>query len=917
MNERRNVLLFYATVWVLVVTALIHILLDPPEHLLDILSNIVFGGALLGLTIMTVLIFRPQIRSVSHTMARMNATVAQMRLLKTVATAANEATSINEGLQTAISTICAYTRWSVGHAYIYSEEKNALVSTGVWYLRDPERCATFRAVSSALELAPHQGFVGEVYTDSTPMWILNVADSSVHTRKDAAAAAGLRAAFAFPIFIGRRAVAVMEFYADDSNIPDEELLSVMANIGKQLGQTIERAQFQQRAQLLETVIRSANDGIIITKADLAKPGPEIIYVNEAFTRITGYSAQEVLGRSPRMLQGIDTDPATLAAIGDGLREGRGFKGELLNYGKDGRPYWLDIGIVPIRDTSGHITHFAAIERDITDRKIAEVEREKNLRALKRANLKAEAAARDLQESLRKAEEANKAKSDFLANMSHELRTPMNGVLGMAQLLADTSLSTEQRELVATINGSGENLLMLLNDILDFSKIEAGALVLEHTAYAFVEGLQRTASLLRPQAEKKDVALMVDCAPDVPAYLWGDAGRTRQIVMNLVGNAVKFTEHGYVRIAARMQENDVAEYIHVSVQDTGMGIPAHKLNEIFEKFTQGDTTVTRKYGGTGLGLAITKQLVQLMGGEIGVESVEGKGSTFWFTLPCKRAEASDELVTPERLQTLTIADYPRIPTTQARVLLVEDYPVNQVFAQKLLRKFGFTQIDLAENGVEALLKHDEHRYDIVFMDCQMPKLDGYITTQEIRLRESTSMAHVPIVAMTANAMVGDREKCLKAGMDDYLSKPLRAEHLRKIIETWFTIDTAQSTIAVAKPTASAAAPEKEELPPVDLEQLRLFTDGDPAEEKALTELFLEQAHAMIVALEQSTGTDQIEAWKSAAHRFKGSSGNLGAMKLHHLCARAESHATDDAEKKLEMLASIKAATDHVQRFMEAR
>jgi two-component system, sensor histidine kinase and response regulator len=521
------------------------------------------------------------------------------------------------------------------------------------------------------------------------------------------------------------------------------------------------SQFQARAALFETVIKSANDSIVITKANLDYPGPEVIYVNKAFSKITGYSAEEMIGKSPRILQNEFTKRETLDEIKQTLSCGKPFKGELLNSDKHGRQYWQDISIVPVRDAHGVVTHFAAIARDITEKKTKDMQEKDVWVQLKRANMKAEAAARDLEESLAKAEAANIAKGDFLANMSHELRTPMNGVLGMASLLADTKLSAEQHEYVSTINSSAESLLMLLNDILDFSKIEAGALELERVAFNFPETIEQTVSLLRPQAEKKGLELQLECEPNVPSHIWGDSGRMRQIIMNLLGNAIKFTEHGHVRLKASMQEDSAREQLYVSVEDTGMGIAENKLGEIFDKFTQADVSVTRKFGGTGLGLAITKQLVSLMGGELGVESALGKGSTFWFTIPCTPADASDEIATLEHFRSLTQQSLARTPVGEARALLVEDYYVNRIFAEKLLRKCGFHHIDTAEDGIQALLKCNETQYDIIFMDCQMPNMDGYITTHEIRSLEASGLNHMPIVAMTANAMVGDREKCLNA------------------------------------------------------------------------------------------------------------------------------------------------------------
>lgn len=865
------------------------------------LGLIIVGvGTLIGLW---VFVFHPMLKNV-------NKTVQLLNLQQRVATAANTAETIEEGLQVAIDGVCEYMQWPVGHAFIYSEEKDALVSVDTWHLSIPRKYDVFKRTSESATFRKGEGFIGEVLSDATPMWILDVAHSSVFQRKGAAQEAELKSAFCFPIFVGRKAVGVLEFYSSVSHIPSEELLKVMANIGRQLGQTIERSQSFERSKLLETVIQSANDAIIITTANLNEPGPEITYVNDAFTRISGYNPEEVIGKSPRFLQNEFTKRETLDALRQALREGKPFKDELLNVSKGGEHYWLDISIVPVRNAQGTITHFAAIEHDITSSKKQEIERNNMWVQLNFANLKAEKAAKELQESLQKAVEANKAKSDFLANMSHELRTPMNGVLGMAHLLADTSLNEEQKEFVSTINGSAENLLLLLNDILDFSKIEAGALMLENIAFELTECIHQTLTLLRPQSDKKSIQLIEHCDTKVPTYIWGDSGRLRQIIINLVGNAIKFTEKGYVRLHAQLLMDDDGQKLMLRIEDTGIGIPKEKLHEIFEKFTQGDASVTRKFGGTGLGLAITKQLVHLMGGEIGVDSMEGVGSTFWCSIPCRPATAEDTHAHIDEKQ--CFSENPttqRIPIATANALLVEDYHVNRVFAEKLLYKFGFRNIDWAENGLEAVEKFNTRQYDVIFMDCQMPGMDGYQTTQTLRAQEEHSGQHTPVIAMTANAMVGDREKCLKAGMDAYLSKPLRADHLKKILEEWFTMEEKNAQTSLP-PKPQNEAPTA----PIDLEQLRLFTDGDLQEEFALAQLFLEQATEIMDVLKSNVAAEQSTAWKASAHRFKGSAGNMGATLLHMLCKHAENNYQDSEKDKSSLLTSMEQEISRIRLFM---
>ena len=386
-----------------------------------------------------------------------------------------------------------------------------------------------------------------------------------------------------------------------------------------------------------------------------------------------------------------------------------------------------------------------------------------------------------------AEEANKAKSQFLAHMNHEIRTPMNAIVGLADLLLQADLGAREQEYVRLLNASAETLLKLIDDVLDLSKIEAGELILERVEFDLHKALGDSIDLLAPRARAKGIDLRLEIAPETPAAWRGDRTRLLQVLINLINNAIKFTARGHVVVRVQAEDHDRRDgRIRVRVDDTGLGIAPEDQARLFTPFFQVDSSITRKFGGTGLGLTISKRIVDLMGGEIGVESQPGIGSTFRFSVLLERCLKRSEASPSTPGQPLASAS-PR--SRDFHLLLVEDNPVNQIVARGLLENLGY-RVDVADNGLQALDAFDRGPYDLILMDCQMPELDGYEATRRIRAQEPAGQ-RIPVVALTAHAMKGDREKCLAAGMDDYLSKPVREAALRTTLARWLPFTTAES------------------------------------------------------------------------------------------------------------------------------
>lgn len=626
----------------------------------------------------------------------------------------------------------------------------------------------------------------------------------------------------------------------------------------------------------------------------------VAYWTDEVHRICGTSPHEYNPEFNAALSSYapEHQPIVGAAVKHAIESGQGFDLDVEMLTREGRRIWVRNTCKAVVEHGVTVKLVGALQ-DISERKRFEAD-------LMETNRQLELATARANDMTAQAELASAAKSEFLANMSHEIRTPMNGVIGMIGLLLDTPLTAEQRRFAEIVRSSAESLLAIVNDILDYSKIEAGKFTLDSLGFDLHVLLDEVTGMLAPRTEQKRLALSCKVSPDVPWLLQGDPGRLRQVLLNLAGNAVKFTSEGEVALRVSLEQEAAQEVVlRFSVRDTGIGIPADKLNLLFQKFTQVDASTTRRYGGTGLGLAISKQLAELMGGAIGVQSEPGCGSEFWFTarldkqLPealsrrrssgnysAVRAQLADNHRAGHDLPPATLRGSPS--RAEIRVLVVEDNLTNQQVALGIIRKLGFLA-DVAENGKKALEALKQVRYDLVLMDVQMPVMDGLEAT---RLARANGIMNrdVPIIAMTAHALQRDQQECLAAGMDDYISKPVTPAGLSNLVRKWIERPQSAGKICPALSYSDgqpAAVQNPASDAPIFAEASlleRLMGDRNLGQTVALG--FLQDIPQQLEALSGYLRADDAKGAERQVHTIKGAAAAVGARALERLAARLE-------------------------------
>ena len=636
----------------------------------------------------------------------------------------------------------------------------------------------------------------------------------------------------------------------------------------------ERQRAEEELRRLKLTFEHMWNGVLITDG-----AGNITEWNPGAERMFGVTRDVMLDRLLSALPGAPLRPRLEQQVLAGVQHASFWTGELSFTRPDGSECIASMNVVPVWDQEGVLSSTVCVCRDITERKRVETE-------MRRAREAAEL--------------ADRAKSEFLANVSHEIRTPLNGIIGLTELTLDTELQPEQREHLELVKSAADNLLQIINDLLDFSTIEVGKLALLSVPYRLQELLRDTIRPLSIRAHERAVAMTCHIRPDVPDSLVGDPGRLRQVLTNLIGNSVKFTDHGEINVRVGLQKRAEEELtLLFSVRDTGIGIPKDKQSLIFEAFSQADSSSTRNYGGTGLGLAIASRLVELMGGRIWVESQPGQGSTFYFTVmvhttagAAPQARRRPRIGAPEPENDLAksppsqpdavVTAPPAAPRARQawKVLLAEDNPVNQKVAVRMLEVGGCT-VKVAGNGREALEALAADSYDILLLDLQMPEKNGLEVAAEIREQEQRIGGHLPIIALTAHAMKGDKEKCLQVGMDAYFSKPFKRE------EVLAAIDQLAGRFPQSPKSPAPTAPEAgAKVKVLDYDSILAQYEEDPDLLLEVIDVFREDSIKQRKRLHEALQAGDAAAFGKVAHTIKGAVSNLFAPSAQEAALRLE-------------------------------
>ena len=515
-----------------------------------------------------------------------------------------------------------------------------------------------------------------------------------------------------------------------------------------------------------------------------------------------------------------------------------------------------------------------------------------------------------QEAQQQAEQASRYKSDFLANMSHELRTPLNSIVGMVQIIEQNELNEEVSDMFSLVKGASYNLLDIVNDILDLSKIEAEQVHLECIAFDAVKRIRDTVDSMQPLAAEKNIMLF--CRIDVEhLYAIGDELRFTRVLTNLVSNSIRYTIEGNVSVIVKIETLfDNLVRLRCEVIDTGIGVPKDKMTTIFDKFTQADASITRKFGGTGLGLTITKGLVELMDGDVGVESVEGEGSTFWFEVPFGIVEKLPEKNTDRSASAREgWVNLDAIPAKDVRILMAEDNDMNQMFMKKLFSTLNIKNYTIAPNGRQALMDVQSNNFDLVLMDCHMPEMNGYDATVAIRNLPDPLQGGIPIIAMTANAMQEDEEKCISIGMDAYISKPVDIHLFKEKLLPWVIFEDNNKSSNKAEPPPPV---EKEEVP-VNLDNLRDSAMGDEGFVLEIISMFVSQGEEQLSALKDQCTEGENEIWVEVAHSLKGTAGVVGAEIMRELCGSAQKLKNGSIEERETFIQDIEEKYQNAKNY----